>query len=638
MRRAAPLLGTRLRAAHAAARRRAGLASSTGSKGSPPTPPKQNGAQVHQPQAKPKASGPAAAPTAPKPSTSAPSAPPAAGPITPPPPPPPASSRRWLWTSLTAAAGLALGVGAVYVDPSRLPPALQPWQEQLRQLPANLNSLMRSVSCGRIQRPPNIMLKLQKRSLMATSSHKSQLQRRLRTGLKAWRRRVQTRRILGSRCGKRRKAEMLALLDQAAAAVAAAAAQSAAQDASRLLADMRAEAEARVGLPTTSAQPSLSEQSTVAVDALLENAKQQQQAVEPASVDGAEGERAVSEDVGAVEEWRRAQGLVLVEAIRAAEQRQAQADAIKFNEVLKQRDDETARALQAAHDEAARRAQQVKQLQERLEVGTKAMRSALEEQRRAAELRLTQALAHKEQDAQAKVEAAIADERVKTEEGLLQERMGRMKAIDDLRMKINALQQAFSRRSDEAHQSHKAHMITMGASALSAAADEGRPFKAEAELLLSASHSDEEGDPFVLAILSSLPHELAERGAPTRTQLADRFAQVKRNARQVALVPENGGGVLTYGLAHVASKLKLPEYGAYLPEGGGSEAVLARAEAHLTAGNLAGAADELQSGLAGSAASAAAKDWVAAARERALVEQNLAALRAHAVTLAAGLT
>jgi len=69
--------------------------------------------------------------------------------------------------------------------------------------------------------------------------------------------------------------------------------------------------------------------------------------------------------------------------------------------------------------------------------------------------------------------------------------------------------------------------------------------------------------------------------------------------------------------------------------GGGAEAAIARAEAHLNAGQLSEAADSLEKGLAGSAACAAAKGWIEAVRQRAIVDQALLVLEARAAAQAA---
>ncbi|KAF5832299.1 hypothetical protein DUNSADRAFT_11836 [Dunaliella salina] len=68
---------------------------------------------------------------------------------------------------------------------------------------------------------------------------------------------------------------------------------------------------------------------------------------------------------------------------------------------------------------------------------------------------------------------------------------------------------------------------------------------------------------------------------------------------------------------------------------GSVEAALAVAQAQLAAGKLVAAADTLATATAGTEAAAAVAAWCEEARERAVADQALRMLRAHATALAA---
>lgn len=73
-------------------------------------------------------------------------------------------------------------------------------------------------------------------------------------------------------------------------------------------------------------------------------------------------------------------------------------------------------------------------------------------------------------------------------------------------------------------------------------------------------------------------------------------------------------------------------------QSGTPEAAIALAHAKLLTGQLAGAACELQRGVEGTAAQEAVSDWVQAAKSRAVAEQAVKLLQAHASAQAAGLS
>ncbi|KAK9804866.1 hypothetical protein WJX72_009060 [[Myrmecia] bisecta] len=222
-------------------------------------------------------------------------------------------------------------------------------------------------------------------------------------------------------------------------------------------------------------------------------------------------------------------------------------------------------------------------------------------------------------------------------EAAVQERRLRGEELDKVRIKLNALGQAFSQRSQERHTSHTAHKLALGTFALESALCQGQPFEEALRLLARGC----EGDDLVYAAIRALPKETAEQGIPTRAQLQDRWADVARAARSLAALPEGAGGPLSLGLASLAAKLKVSERGCAGQAGrqsGSVDSALAEAEGHLANGRPAAAGAALQRGVAGTAAAPVVQDWAEAAWARGVADQTLALLQAHATSQAASLS
>ena len=96
------------------------------------------------------------------------------------------------------------------------------------------------------------------------------------------------------------------------------------------------------------------------------------------------------------------------------------------------------------------------------------------------------------------------------------------------------------------------------------------------------SHEKEEEEELVRALVSSLPARVLANGVETRQQLEERFAAMKGNLGLLALLPSNGGtdekdvgsggrsvkesgGVLSYLVASLASRLKVSERFCFSP-------------------------------------------------------------------------
>lgn len=64
-------------------------------------------------------------------------------------------------------------------------------------------------------------------------------------------------------------------------------------------------------------------------------------------------------------------------------------------------------------------------------------------------------------------------------------------------------------------------------------------------------------DTFIQTILSTIPHKALEDGISSEKSLKSRFDRVRKVARRVALVPEEGGGLGMYLLSFIQSLLTI---------------------------------------------------------------------------------
>mmetsp|Transcript_67 Transcript_67/g.149 ORF Transcript_67/g.149 Transcript_67/m.149 type:complete len:538 (-) Transcript_67:265-1878(-) len=265
--------------------------------------------------------------------------------------------------------------------------------------------------------------------------------------------------------------------------------------------------------------------------------------------------------------------------------------------------------------------------------------ASLQQQYEAAAAESKAALAELEAEAVADKEAALAKTKLDLEAeaaaAMEAERTNRLAKVDELRMTVNTLEEAFVAKADERKDSHTAHKVAVGAFAMEAAMQEGAAFQRELQWIAEGAR----GDPLVEAAVAALPASIAQSGAATRPQLYDRFSALKEEARMLALVPPGSGpvGPVTRLAARLASKLRTGEEPNLLP-GGGVEATLARAQGLLAAGRLLEAAEALEEGSRQSAAAPLIAEWAQAVRSRAVAEQTLELLQAHAAAIAAGLS
>ncbi|XP_034691657.1 uncharacterized protein LOC117918837 isoform X2 [Vitis riparia] len=321
--------------------------------------------------------------------------------------------------------------------------------------------------------------------------------------------------------------------------------------------------------------------------------------------------------------------LDFLQAIHAAEKRQAELDAHAFSEqkrIMKEKyekelkdarvkelmyAEEAAMLEKELNKERAKLAATIKSLQEKAE---EKLKTELEQKERESELELKKAL----ELAKAELAAAIASEKA-----------SHIEKIAEANLHIDALCMAFYARSEEARQTHSVHKLALGALALEDALSKGLPIQTEIVVL----HKYLDGidkDSLLALVLSSLPEETRNHGTDTVLKLNQKFDDLKATLRHFSLIPPGGGGILAHSLANVASRLKVKEGD---QSGDGIESVINRVESHLAQGQLVEAADALEDGVRGSEAAEIIVDWVKQARNRAIAEQALTLLQSYATSV-----
>ncbi|KAL6518534.1 hypothetical protein OROGR_019036 [Orobanche gracilis] len=321
--------------------------------------------------------------------------------------------------------------------------------------------------------------------------------------------------------------------------------------------------------------------------------------------------------------------LDFLQAIHAAEERQAELDARSFAEeniaikekYEKELRDARVRELMYAEREAildkelakerVKAAAALKSLQEKLE---EKLQTELEEK----EMEVEQKLKQMRDIAKAELAAAIASEKA-----------SQIEKMAEANLNINALCMAFYARSEEARQIHSVHRLALDALALENALSKGLPIQKEIESI----HSHLEGidkESLIALVLSSLPEDTQKYGTDTVSMLNHKFDGLKGTLRHFSLLPPGGGGILSHSLAHIASWLKVKGVD---ESGDGIESLINRVKSLLAQGKLCEAADTLENGVKGSEAAAVVHDWVRRARERAITEQALTVLQSYATSV-----
>ncbi|KAG2569117.1 hypothetical protein PVAP13_7NG386200 [Panicum virgatum] len=317
--------------------------------------------------------------------------------------------------------------------------------------------------------------------------------------------------------------------------------------------------------------------------------------------------------------------LDIIEAIHAAEKKQADADAYMYSEEKRKLKEKYEKELKDTRARELMYAEEAAILDKELKKEKLKNAAAVRELQEKAEQKLRDELQRKDAETKQQIEKAQELAKAELAAAVAKEKATQIEQIAEANLNIDALCMAFYARSEEARQSHSVHKLALGTLALEHALSSGSPIRSEVELLRKSVEAIDKDSLLELA-LSSLPEDVLDYGSDTRMELKQKFNSLKETIRHFSLIPAGGGGILTHALARVASSIKIKEDNS----GDGIESLINRVESLIIDGDLSTAAEALEGGLHGSEAAEIATEWVKQARKRAIAEQTLALLHACA--------
>ncbi|VAH38210.1 unnamed protein product [Triticum turgidum subsp. durum] len=323
--------------------------------------------------------------------------------------------------------------------------------------------------------------------------------------------------------------------------------------------------------------------------------------------------------------------LDIIDAIHAAEKKQADTDAYTYSEEkrkLKERYEKELKDTRARELMYAEEAAILDKVSQELKKEKMKAAAAVKELQEKTEQKLMDELQRKDEEASQQVEKVQELAKAELAAALAKEKASQIEQIAEADLNIDALCMAFYARSEEARQSHSVHKLALGTLALEEALSSGSPIRTEVDQLRKSLEGIDKDSLLELA-LSSLPEDVLKYGSDTQMELKQKFNSLKATVRHFGLIPSGGGGILTHAVAHVASNIKVEED----PSGDGLESLISRVEDLIVGGDLTAAADALTGGLQGTAAEEAAAEWAKQARKRAIAEQTLTLLHSYASSI-----
>lgn len=203
-----------------------------------------------------------------------------------------------------------------------------------------------------------------------------------------------------------------------------------------------------------------------------------------------------------------------------------------------------------------------------------------------------------------------------------QERGGRLAKLDELSADLKRLERIALDNADYLDDNIRIHALWSALRSLSSIATSSpvrKPFREELRVLRHIAAARE--DPIVSAALDSLEQsDVPDVGVEPFADLSTWFVnEVSSKVAEVALVPDENAGVLSYLASRALSGLRFKRHG--LVSGDDVLSVLARAEYYLNEKDLDSAARELNQ--VRGPAKALLHDWLEAARRRLEVQQVL---------------
>ncbi|KAL5214763.1 hypothetical protein ABZP36_003915 [Zizania latifolia] len=320
--------------------------------------------------------------------------------------------------------------------------------------------------------------------------------------------------------------------------------------------------------------------------------------------------------------------LDIIEAIHAAERKQADSDAYMYSEEKRKLKEKYEKELKDTRAQELMYAEEAAILEKELKKEKLKSAAVIKELQENAEQKLRDELQRKNEETGQEVEKVRELAKAELVAALAKEKVSQIEQIAEANLNIDALCMAFYARSEETRQSHSVHKLALGTLALEDALSTGLPIRTEVDQLRKSLEGIDKDSLLELA-LSSLPEDVLEYGTDTPMELKQKFNSLKETIRHFSLIPAGGGGILTHAVAHVASSIKIKED----QSGDGVESLINRVENLIVHGDLSAAADALEGGLHGSEAAEIASEWVKQAKKRAIAEQTLTLLHSYASSI-----
>lgn len=323
----------------------------------------------------------------------------------------------------------------------------------------------------------------------------------------------------------------------------------------------------------------------------------------------------------------------LLEVVHAAEHRQAELDARVYAEVQKRLKHSFQQELKDAQARELMYAEEANRLAKEIELERQRAVTVLELEQEKAKESLHRELKHKEEETQVKLKKAEIVSKTQIAAAIAEEKLSYLKDVKNVKQDLEALYAAFFTQCEEVRQSHTIHKLAVGTFALENAMKRGVDVQKEVALICS-SYKDTGSDPLLDAVITSIPERVIKKGTMTPSQLQQKFEIIKGEILELSLLPATGGGLLSHTAAKLISILKVKEVGQYTD---GVDGVVSQVQRLLTNERLADAADLLEKAVQGTEAEGLAAHWIECARDRAVLEQMLLLLQAHATAVASSL-
>ncbi|KAG8043203.1 hypothetical protein GUJ93_ZPchr0119g33228 [Zizania palustris] len=305
--------------------------------------------------------------------------------------------------------------------------------------------------------------------------------------------------------------------------------------------------------------------------------------------------------------------LDIIEAIHAAERKQADTDAYMYSEEKRKLKDKYEKELKDTRARELMYAEEAAILEKELKKEKLKSVAVMKELQESAEQKLRDELQRKDEETGQEVEKVRELAKAELAAALAKEKASQIEQIAEANLNIDALCMAFYARSEETRQSHSVHKLALGTLALEDALSTGSPIRTEVDQLRRSLEGIDKDSLLELA-LSSLPEDVLEYGTDTPMELKQKFNSLKETIRHFSLIPAGGG-------------IKEDQ------SGDGIESLINRVENLILRGELSAAAEALEGGLHGSEAAEIASEWVKQAKKRAIAEQTLALLHSYASSI-----